>query len=162
MPVESTRSQNITVTCRRSPAVSAIGAAIGAADAGASAGAAAGGVLRELGRLLWQAALTVSQLAAGSQRSPQSPVREIISVTYDTWRLRRSSMIRLAPQQFPLLDFSPNWRDYRATDVLRREDRCSPALAYAAYLNSISLYSIGITFDRRSLTFVNAASDSPQ
>ena len=42
MPVESTRSQNITVTCRRSPVASARGhdsvAAIGCADAGAGVG----------------------------------------------------------------------------------------------------------------------------
>ena len=42
MPVESTRSQNITVTCRRSPTASVTGAALaaaidGAADVGAEA-----------------------------------------------------------------------------------------------------------------------------
>ena len=45
MLVQSTRSQNITVTCRHSPAVSGTGAAIGAAGIDVEAGAAAAEVL---------------------------------------------------------------------------------------------------------------------
>ena len=96
MPVEPTRSQNITVRCRRSPTASATGAAVGvAADRRAGAAVTAG----------------VCTPRVATQMG--NCVEEYTAVTYDgpTPKSFRSSAVRLG-RTFSVISLSRNAASY--------------------------------------------------